>query len=97
MCLQCSAKQLETSSALRINVSGERAKQLCVDSHVTSWVDHSKYPCAGIGRECPDRLRAAMIEEQWQDALGKHFQVVQARVKEQLQEKGAWEDVAAEI
>lgn len=40
--------------------------------------------------------RAAMIEEQWDDALGKHFKAVIGRVKGQLIDKGAWEDVADE-
>jgi len=49
--------------------------------------------------ELTDELknRAAMIEEQWREALGKHFAAHLQRVQQQLQEEDAWDDIAAEI
>ena len=49
--------------------------------------------------ELTDELqnRAAMIEEQWREALGKHFQAHLERVQHQLQDEGAWDDIAAEV
>lgn len=49
--------------------------------------------------ELTDELknRAAMIEEQWREALGKHFQAHLHRVQQQLQEQDAWDDIAAEV
>lgn len=49
--------------------------------------------------ELTDELknRAAMIEEQWREALGKHFQAHLERVQQQLQDEGAWDDIAAEV
>ncbi|KAK5958634.1 hypothetical protein OHC33_000477 [Knufia fluminis] len=49
--------------------------------------------------ELTDELknRAAMIEEQWREALGKHFQAHLQRVQQQLEDQGAWDDIAAEF
>lgn len=48
--------------------------------------------------ELTDELknRATMIEEQWQDALGKQLDVLKRRVRKQLQKYGAWDDIVAE-
>lgn len=40
--------------------------------------------------------RATLIEEQWQDALGKQLTGVKERVKKQLQKRGAWDAVEVE-
>lgn len=48
--------------------------------------------------ELTDELknRATMVEEQWQDALGKQLDILKRRVRKQLQKRGAWDDIAAD-
>lgn len=91
--LYCLVHEVKTSS-LTAHYTASKAQQKMAGDQSIDLQDTRLEDEGELTAELKNR--AAMIEEQWDDALGKHFKAVQGRVKEQLIERGAWEDVADE-
>lgn len=91
--LHCLVHEVKTS-ALAAHYRASKAQQKMAGDQSIDLAD-TRLEDEG---ELTDELknRASMIEEQWHDALGKHFNVVQQRIREQLEDRGAWEDFQAE-
>lgn len=89
--LYCLVHEVKTSS-LAAHYKASKAQQKMAGDQSIDLAD-TRLEDEG---ELTDELknRAAMIEEQWQDSLGKYFHAVQERVKQQLQDKDAWEEIA---
>ena len=91
--LHCLVHEVKTSS-LAAHYRASKAQQKMAGDQSIDLAD-TRLEDEG---ELTDELksRASLIEEQWQDALGKHFSVVQQSVRQQLEERGAWDDFQAE-
>lgn len=89
--LYCLVHEVKTSS-LAAHYKASKAQQKMAGDQSIDLAD-TRLEDEG---ELTDELknRAAMIEEQWDDSLGKYFHAVQGRVKQQLQDKDAWEEIA---
>ncbi|KAK5073181.1 hypothetical protein LTR51_005823 [Lithohypha guttulata] len=91
--LYCLVHEVKTSS-LAAHYKASKAQQKMAGDQSIDLAD-TRLEDEG---ELTDELKnhAAMVEEQWQDALGKYFGAVQARVKQQLQDRGVWEEFQSE-
>ena len=92
--LYCLVHEVKTSS-LAAHYKASRAQQKMAGDQSIDLADTRLEDEGELTEELKNR--AAMIEEQWQDALGKHFLSLKDRLQKHLVERGAWEDIAAEV
>ena len=91
--LYCLVHEVKTSS-LAAHYKASKAQQKMAGDQSIDLADTRLEDESELTDELKNR--AAMIEEQWLDALGKHFHAVEARVKQHLQDREAWEEVSVE-
>lgn len=92
--LYCLVHEVKTAS-LSAHYQASKAQQKMAGDQSIDMADTRDEDEAELTNELKNR--AAMIEEQWREALGKHFTTLQERVKKHLEDRGAWDDLAAEI
>lgn len=91
--LHCLVHEVKTSS-LSAQYRASKAQQVMAGDRSVDLAETQREDERELTREL--KSRATMIEEQWQDALGKQLETVKERVKKHLQKRGAWDDIAAE-